>query len=158
MSVHVSFVGRLGADPETRQVGQDSVCTMRMAVSEKRRDGEVTTWMKVSVWGRQAENCQRFLAKGRQAFVVGTLTTSTYTNRDGQQATSIDVRATSVEFVGGQGGRGESEENGAAGGGWSTGGGGGAAASAGGWGGVGGGGTWGAAAQGDGADDDPIPF
>lgn len=156
MSVHVSFVGRLGADPETRQVGQDSVCTMRMAVSEKRRDGEVTTWMKVSVWGRMGEACQRFLAKGRQAFVVGTLTTSTYTNRDGQQATSINVRALSVEFVGGQGGRGEGEEGGQ-GGGWSKGGGP-TGGGGGGWGGGGGGGTWGAPAQGGPDDDDPIPF
>jgi single-strand DNA-binding protein len=156
MSMHVNFVGRLGADPETRQVGQDAACSFRMAISEKRRDGEVTTWVKVTAWGKMGEACQRFLTKGREAFVVGTLTTSTYQGRDGQQATSLDVRASSVQFVGGQrGGDSEADQGERTSGGQRGGGGGG-------WGGApaGGGGGWGntggASAGFD--DDDPIPF
>lgn len=142
MSLHVNFVGRLGADPETRQVGQDAACSFRMAISEKRRDGEVTTWVKVTAWGKMGEACQRYLTKGREAFVVGTLTTSTYQGRDGQQATSLDVRASAVEFVGGKGqgqgeGGGQRQQEQQGGGGW-------------------GGTPAGASAGFD--DDDPIPF
>lgn len=164
MSMHVNFVGRLGADPETRQVGQDSACSFRMAISEKRRDGEVTTWVKVTAWGKMGESCQRYLTKGREAFVVGTLTTSTYQGRDGQQATSLDVRASSVQFVGGQrGGDGDGDPGERTSGGQRGGGGGGGGG--GGWGGPpagGGGGGWGGP-KGGGADpgfddDDPIPF
>ena len=99
--ITVSFVGRLGADPVSRAVGQSTVCSMNMAVDTFQGQEKVTVWLRVNMWGVRGEACQRFLAKGRQAFVTGTLSQSEYTGRDGEKRTTLEVRADRVEFVGG---------------------------------------------------------
>ena len=79
MSVNkVLLLGRLGRDPELRQTqGGQAVCNFTLATSERfgGRDGgdvqEKTEWHRIVVWGKQAESCARFLAKGREAFVEG---------------------------------------------------------------------------------------
>ena len=64
----IIIVGNLGRDPETRFTPQGTpVCTFPLATSERRKDASgsvenTTTWFKVSVWGRQAELAQEYLA------------------------------------------------------------------------------------------------
>jgi single-strand DNA-binding protein len=102
----VILVGHLGKDPELRYVGQgNAVCNFSVATTEKRknRNGdmeEVTTWFKVTAWGRQAELCNEYLAKGRQAYIEGRVTLETYTDREGQSRSSLAVNATDVKFLG----------------------------------------------------------
>ena len=168
----VILIGNLGADPESRQTqGGGSVCNLRVATTERWSDREGqkqerTEWHSVVVWGRQAENCQRYLSKGSPVYVEGRLQSRKYTDQSGAERTVWDVNASTVQFLsagdgggrrggGDTGGGGWSGSTGAAGG-WSQGGK--PKASAGGsWGGGagGGGGSWD-----DGGDDgdDPIPF
>lgn len=97
----VILVGALGKDPESRTVSSGStVCSFSLAVTERRgRDEETTTWFKVSAWNKLGENCQRYLAKGKKALVVGTVSLSTYEGRDGKTRASLDVFASEVEFL-----------------------------------------------------------
>ncbi len=108
MSVNkIILVGRLGTDPELKDINGSQVCSMRLATSERYtdRDGqqqEKTEWHSVDVWGRQAESCARYLAKGREVYVEGKLTSREATNRDGVQARYWSVKAQTVQFIGGR--------------------------------------------------------
>lgn len=107
MSVNrVILVGRLGADPEVKHTqGGQAVANMRLATSEQwsDRDGnrqERTEWHTVVVWGKQAEHCGQYLAKGRQVYVEGRIQSREYTDRDGNERRAFDIVANVVQFLG----------------------------------------------------------
>ena len=101
----IIIVGNLGRDPELRYTPQgNAVCSFSMATNEKRRDkaGEmqdVTTWFRVTLWGNQAENAAKYLAKGRQVFIEGRLRVEEWTDRDNNNRTSLEVNATDMQFL-----------------------------------------------------------
>lgn len=109
MSWHQTIiVGNLGGDPELRYMQNGrAVCNFSVAVSERWRDRqsndqqERTTWYRVAVWGAQAENCNTYLAKGRQVLVIGNVAARGYMNNNGEAAASLDLTARSVQFLGG---------------------------------------------------------
>ena len=90
MSVNkVIVIGNLGRDPEVRSLpsGQN-VANLSLATTAqfKDRNGEQqkrTEWHRVVAFGKLADNCQRFLSKGRQVYVEGRLTTRQYEAKDG---------------------------------------------------------------------------
>ena len=90
MSVNkVIVIGNLGRDPEVRSLpsGQN-VANLSLATTAqfKDRSGEQqkrTEWHRVVAFGKIADNCQRFLTKGRQVYVEGRLTTRQYEAKDG---------------------------------------------------------------------------
>lgn len=102
----IILVGNLGRDPELRYTPQGTpVCSFTMATNEKRKDksGEaqdLTTWFRVTLWGRQAETASQFLAKGRPIYVEGRLRTEEWTDRDGKQRFTLEVHATDMQFLG----------------------------------------------------------
>ncbi len=102
-------VGHLGADPEMRYTQEGTpVTSFRMATTRKWTDREgspreETTWFRVSVWGRQAEPCNQYLSKGRLVLVEGTVSASAWKGRDGEPRASLELRATTVRFLGGRG-------------------------------------------------------
>ena len=103
----VIIVGRLGADPEIKQVGNaQSVARLSIATSESwtGKDGqkqERTEWHRVVVWGRQAENCAKHLSKGRQVYVEGRLQTRSWEDQaSGQKKYATEIVATTVQFLG----------------------------------------------------------
>ncbi len=102
------IVGRLGQDPEMRYTPQGmavasfSVATDRRWTDQSGQRQERTTWFRVSVWGKQAEACNQYLAKGRTVLVEGEINEPrVYQRRDGEWAASLDVRASNVRFLGG---------------------------------------------------------
>lgn len=101
----VILIGRLGQDPQIRYTdGGAAVCNFSLATVErwKGRDGsrqEKTEWHKVTVWGPQAESVAEHLRKGDRAAVVGQIETKKWTDRDGRERESKEIRADSVEFV-----------------------------------------------------------
>ena len=107
----VVLIGRLVRDPEIRYTSsQMAVCTFTLAVdrpfSRNRQDSNAPTadFIRITVFDRQAENCSRYLSKGRQAAVQGRIQTGSYVNKDGQKVYTTDVVANRVEFIGGSGG------------------------------------------------------
>jgi single-strand DNA-binding protein len=124
----VIVLGHLGANPELKYLpsGQP-VAEMRIATSETYRDRneqmqERTEWHRIVVWGKQAENCAKFLQKGRQVYVEGRLQTRSWDDKEGKKQYMTEVVANQVVFLGGGGGgagRGaEDESRGAAAGGY----------------------------------------
>jgi single-strand DNA-binding protein len=168
----VILVGHLGADPDMRYTpsGQ-GVCELRLATSESWNDKngqrqERTEWHRIVVWGKRAEVCSKYLAKGRQVFVEGRIQTRTYDDKDGNKRYITEIIANDVQFLGGgREGAGAGAGAGAGRGGRDEGppppsdgdfGGGGGGFGGGGGGGFGGGG--GGSGGGGGGPDDDIPF
>ena len=79
-----------------------AICRFTLAVDRPRsKDGEQTAdFIRITVWDRQAENCGRYLSKGRQVAINGRIQTGSYTNREGQKVYTTDVVANNVEFLG----------------------------------------------------------
>lgn len=99
----VILVGRLGQDPELKQVGTGSVCKFSVATSEKWNDKqgqkqERTEWTTVEIWGKPAENCAKYLSKGKLVYVEGKLRTDK-SEKDGQTRYFTSVRADNVTFL-----------------------------------------------------------
>ena len=126
----VILVGNLGADPELKYTpSQRALCNLRIATTEVFKDKggqrqEKTEWHRVTVWGDTAENCNKYLAKGRSVYIEGRLQTRSY-DKDGQKHYATDVVADKVVFLGRGGGGGGGGEGGGGGGGFRRGGGGG---------------------------------
>jgi single-strand DNA-binding protein len=129
----VILVGNLGKDPEVRYTsGGQAVANLRIATSRSWTDKqsgqrkEETEWHDVEVWGKQAEQCGEYLAKGRQVYVEGRLKTDKWQDKQsGQERSKVKVVADTVRFLGGRGAGGAGAGGAGAGGGGARGGGGG---------------------------------
>mgnify|MGYP000169619046 FL=1 len=102
----ITMKGRLGRDPELKQVGQNQVCKLAVATSERWNDQsgqrqEKTTWHNVEFWGKQAENVAKFFKKGDEIFVMGDVTSDEWTDQQGQKRTAQKVKGFKFDFVGG---------------------------------------------------------
>ena len=110
----ITLIGNLGRDPELRYTPQGTaVCDFSVAVNDRKRDkaGEwqdVTTWFKITFWGKQAENASKYLTKGRQAYIEGRLQVEEWTDRDGNNRFTLAVQGSDIQFLGD--GRGEGGE------------------------------------------------
>jgi len=109
----VILIGNLGKDPEVRFTsGGQAVATLRVATSRSWTDKqsgqrkEETEWHDVEVWGKQAEQCGEYLAKGRQVYVEGRLKTDKWQDKQsGQDRYRVKIVGDTVRFLGGGGGR-----------------------------------------------------
>ena len=100
----VILIGRLTKDPETRYTAsQMAVSSFSIAVDRPLgKDGEKQTdFPRITVFGKQAENCEKYLAKGRMIAVQGRLQTGSYKDKDGKTVYTTDVIADRVKFLGG---------------------------------------------------------
>ena len=98
------LVGRLTADPElqTTNSGVD-VCRFSLAINRpfKSQDGETQTdFLNIVVWRAAAQNCARFLRKGSQCAVIGTIQTRSYEDNNGVKRYVTEIVADNVEFLG----------------------------------------------------------
>ncbi len=126
MSVNkVILVGRLGQNPEVKYtpsgqaVANFSIATNESWTDKNGQKQERTEWHRIVVWGKLAELCSQYLAKGRQAYVEGRLQTRQWQDKDGQTKYTTEVQATTIQFLGANqgaqaGGPSASRDNGAA--------------------------------------------
>ena len=102
----VILTGRLTLDPELNYTPNtnSAVCRFTLAVDRPKKDGEDAgaDFIRITVWGKQGENCHRYLNKGRQCAVQGRITTGSYKKHD-ETVYTTDVVADRVEFLGSKG-------------------------------------------------------
>jgi single-strand DNA-binding protein len=102
----VLLIGNLGADPELSYTPSGTAkATMRLATHEvwtnkSGEKGERTEWHRVIVWGRLAEICGEYLAKGRQIFIEGRLQTRSWEDRDGNKRWTTEIVASNMQMLG----------------------------------------------------------
>jgi single-strand DNA-binding protein len=124
----VIIVGNLGRDPETRSFPSgDQVTNVTIATTDRYKDKtsgemkEITEWHRVSFFGRLAEIAGQYLRKGSQVYVEGSLRTRKWTDKDGIEKYTTEIRADSMQMLGsrqGMGSPGGSDDGGAGGGGY----------------------------------------
>ena len=99
----VILIGRLTRDPELRytQGTQMAVARFSIAIDRPVRQGreKEADFPRIVVFGKQAENCERYLAKGRMVGIQGRLQTGSYQDKDGKTVYTTDVIADRVEFL-----------------------------------------------------------
>lgn len=98
----VSLIGRLTRDPEVRYTStQMAVARFSIAIDRPVKEGgeKQTDFPNIVVFGKQAENCERFLAKGRKVAINGRIQTGSYTDKEGRKVYTTDVVANYVEFL-----------------------------------------------------------
>ena len=99
---NVILIGRLVRDPELRYTSgsQMAVCRFTLAIDRRVKQGEEkkADFPNVICFGKTAENCEKFLAKGRKVAVQGRLQTGSY-EKDGVKHYTTDVIADNVEFL-----------------------------------------------------------
>lgn len=99
----LTIIGNLTRDPELRTTTTGKqVCTFSVAVNRRRREGQEeqeADFFRVSVWNQMAENCNRYLAKGRKVAVTGPVRLNTYTAQDGTTRATMEVMGEEVEFL-----------------------------------------------------------
>ena len=103
----VTLIGRLTRDPELRTVGTSagrrSVLTLGLAVRRPTKpaddDSSTADFFDVTVWGVEAENCARYLRKGRLAAVSARFEPTVWDTSDGSRRRGMDIIATGIEFL-----------------------------------------------------------
>ncbi len=111
-----TFTGNLGRDPEIRYTPQGTpICDFSIAVNVRKKvEGEwkdEAMWVKVKVWGKQAESCSQFLSKGRPVLVTGRISLENWTGREGKEMTTLVLDATDVKFLGDGGSGGNTQRS-----------------------------------------------
>jgi len=102
----VIVMGRLGRDPELKYTPTSlAVCSFSVATSESWKDKsgnrqEKTEWHNIVVYGKQAENCNMYLKKGRQALVSGKLQTRSWEDKQGSKRYMTEIVAENIQFIG----------------------------------------------------------
>lgn len=108
-------VGNLGKDPEVRftQSGRAwarfPVATTETWMDQDNSRQERTEWHNIVVWGKQAESCGQYLAKGRQVYIEGSIRSRSYDDQEGNKRYITEINAQRVQFLGGR--TGQSLEN-----------------------------------------------
>ena len=97
------LVGNLTRDPELRKTQNDvSVCTFTIACNRRftNANGQrEADFLNIVVWRGQADNCYRYLKKGRRVAVVGSIQTRSYEGQDGNRRYVTEIVADEVEFL-----------------------------------------------------------
>ena len=96
----ITVAGQLGKDSELKQVGQDQVLSFSVADSQGRE--KPTIWWNCQLWGKRATSLQQYLTKGQSVTVTGSVSQRTYTDKNGVEKISTDVRVNDVALQGGK--------------------------------------------------------
>jgi len=103
----VVLIGRLVRDPEIRYTNsQMPVCTATLAVDRPPRQGSSDSqadFIRITIFGKQAETFSRFMTKGRQVAVEGRIQTGSYQNQKGDTVYTTDVVVNRFDFIGNRG-------------------------------------------------------
>ncbi len=98
----LTVVGNVVNDPKRRRVGDQEVLKFRVASNSRRRTADGawepgnSLFITVNCWGRLVSGVGASLGKGSPVIVSGHVYTSEYEDRDGNQRSSLEMRATAV--------------------------------------------------------------
>lgn len=97
----VVLIGRLTRDPEIKYISdnQTAVANFTVAIDRPMAKEKTADFIRIVVFGKQAENCEKYLAKGRLVGIQGRIQTSSYKTKDGETRYTTDVVAERVEFL-----------------------------------------------------------
>ncbi len=99
----VILIGNLTRDPEVTQTSSGiSVCRLSIAVNRRFASADGTRdvdFFNITCWRGLADNCGKYLKKGKKIGVTGSLQTRSYEAQDGTKRQSIEIQADDIEFL-----------------------------------------------------------
>ena len=102
----VILIGNLGQNPELKfltsgqAVANFSIATNKKWQDKEGKQVERTEWHRIVVWGKVAENCAKYLTKGRPVYIEGELQTRSWDDKDGTKRYTTEIQALNVQFLG----------------------------------------------------------
>lgn len=99
---HVSFIGRLTADPSVRMSGDNKVVNFTLArnrTHSKNQEHPVADFIRCFAWNAQAELIEKYFKKGNRMGVSGRLETRNYTDNNGVTHNMVEIRVEDIEFI-----------------------------------------------------------
>ena len=94
----VTLIGNLATDVELKELDSErKVASFLLAVDRQSAAGG-TDFVRINAWNRQAELCERYLAKGKRVAVDGRLRSRSW-EEDGKRRSAVDVLANTVQFL-----------------------------------------------------------
>lgn len=103
----VTLIGRLGKDPETKTLPSgDAVTNFSIATTEKWKDKqsgeqkEATEWHRINMFGKLAEIAAKYLKKGALVYLEGSIKTRKWTDKDGIEKYSTEIKADTMKMLG----------------------------------------------------------
>ena len=109
----VYLLGNLGKDPEMKYIPNGtavtnfSMATNRSWTNSDGSKGEETVWWRIAVWGKQGENANEYLSKGRQVLLEGRMIIDKetgqpriWTDDSGVPHTQLEVNADGIKYLG----------------------------------------------------------
>lgn len=104
------FIGNLGRDPEIRYMPSgDAMANFSIACTDTFKDKsgqkqERTEWVRIVMFGKQAEIAGEYLKKGSSVFIEGRMQTRKWTNKEGQDQYTTEIVADRMQMLGGRSG------------------------------------------------------
>lgn len=96
----VKLIGRLTKKPELEYTAGNTAVTKFTIAVDRRKKEDGADFIRVTVYGKQAENICRYMDKGRQVAISGRIQTGSY-EKDGRTIYTTDIIGDHVEFLGG---------------------------------------------------------
>ncbi len=95
----VTLIGNLASDVDLKELGEDKkVANFLLAIDRPGQD-KGADFVRVDVWGKQAESCAQYLQKGRRVAIDGRLRSRSWEEPDGKRRTAVEVVANRVQFL-----------------------------------------------------------
>ena len=103
----VVLMGNLTRDPERKETASGTVIVnLSLAVNRRIKRGdtweEEANFFDVVVFGKTAENCVKYLVKGRPVLIDGELQQDRWETKDGKKRSKVKIVARLVQFLGGR--------------------------------------------------------
>lgn len=97
----LNAIGNISRDAELRFTASgDAICSFNLALNSGYGDKQITTWLNCSVWGKRGQTLAPMLLKGTKVGISGELTNRPWTDKEGNEKFSLDVRVNDVTLLG----------------------------------------------------------
>jgi len=102
----VILIGNLGRDPEVRYTQSGTaVCSFSLATTERTKSGgewtDHTEWHNIVIFGKSAENVEKYLNKGSSVYIEGRIQTRKWQDKEGNDRTTTEIIGNTIQFLGG---------------------------------------------------------
>ena len=87
----VQLIGRVGKDPEIKNLGASKVAKFSLAISEKYKGEERTEWQNIVVWNKTAEYVEKYVSKGSLLYLEGKIQTKGWDDKNGNKRFSTEI-------------------------------------------------------------------
>jgi single-strand DNA-binding protein len=97
----ISIAGNLGKDAELRSTAKGE-SVLSFSVADNQGKDKPTIWWNCSLWGKRADALAQYLTKGQTVTVAGSVSEREWTDKEGNQRKSMDVRVSEIALQGGR--------------------------------------------------------